>query len=274
MTNSAPLRVLVDGQADASLSPLDRGLHFGDGIFETIRCIDGHPCWWADHAARLQRGAARLGLALPALELLQAEVTGLAQTAQRCLVKLIVTRGAATARGYAPSGREHARRIALCYDWPAAPPAIFRVQQAQMTLGENPALAGIKHLNRLEQVLAQRELGAMACEELLLSSASGAVVCGSMSNLFIVIEDVLVTPDLNCCGVEGVMRSQVARACSALQLPLRIATVTRAMLAAASCAFVTNVRLGLQPVHRLDGRPLCVDARITGLERWIHEQAR
>lgn len=270
---AAPLRVLVNGRADGTVSALDRGLHFGDGVFETIRCMTGRPCWWPQHWQRLQRGAGHLALPLPAQQQLLAEVTGLAQMAERCLVKLILTRGPASARGYAPAGDEAGTRIALCYPWPAAPPPMFRVRTAQLTLGRNPLLAGIKHLNRLEQVLAQRELATADCEELLLCTSSGAVVCGSMSNVFLGYEDALVTPDLEQCGVEGVMRALVLQACAALQLPLRIATVTPAMLAGAASLFITNVRLGLQTAHSVDGRSLRADPRLAVLQSWIDAHA-
>lgn len=269
---AAPLRVLVNGQIDGAVSALDRGLHFGDGIFETIRCVAGRPCWWPQHWQRLQGGAGRLALSLPSQQQLLAEVTELAQMSEHCLVKLILTRGPAQARGYAIAGAEVGTRIALCHAWPAAPP-LFRVRTARLTLGQNPALAGIKHLNRLEQVLAQRELAAADCEELLLCASSGAVVCGSMSNVFLGLEDALVTPDLEQCGVEGVMRAMVLQAAAALQLPLRIATVTPAMLAAATSVFLTNVRLGLQTAHSVDGRTLRADPRIAPLQSWIDAHA-
>ncbi len=268
-----PLRALVNGRGDGALLALDRGLHFGDGVFETIRCMAGQPCWWPLHWQRLQLGAGRLALPLPAQQQLVAEVTELARMAERCLVKLILTRGPALARGYAPTGDETGTRIALCYEWPPAPPPMFRVRTAQLTLGENPALAGIKHLNRLEQVLAQRELAVADCEELLLCASSGAVICGSMSNVFLGFEDALVTPDLEQCGVAGVMRALVLQACAALQLPLRIATVTPALLVGAASLFVTNVRLGLQTAHSVDGRALRVDPRIASLQRWIDAHA-
>jgi len=270
---SAPLQVLVNGGVGAPLSPFDRGLHFGDGLFETIHCANGQPCWWPLHWQRMQRGAERLGLQLPAPEQLKAEVVELALHAERCLVKLIVTRGEAVARGYAPIGRESGTRIALRYDWPAPPPPLFRARLAKMTLGENPWLAGIKHLNRLEQVLAQREMVAAGCDEVLLRAGSGRVVCGSMSNLFIATGDGLVTPDLELCGVEGVMRAMVLQACAALRLPVRVAAISTENLATAISVFVTNVRLGAQPVHSLDGRSLAIDPRIAQLQRWIDDHA-
>jgi 4-amino-4-deoxychorismate lyase len=275
--NSAPAlpvttaTMLVNGVESAMVDARDRGLHYGDGLFETIACRAGRPRWLEAHLQRLTLGAERLGLQLPDAALLRAELAQLAAGQQRCLLKLIVTRGLATARGYAPTGDEQPTRILSRHAWPEAAPAPFRVAYSRVPLAENPLLAGIKHLNRLEQVLAQRELAGSALQELLMCTAAGAVVCGSMSNLFLCEEAGLATADLQACGVAGVTRARVLRAAEALGIRVRIGTLTVAEVAAAGGAFLCNVRLGLQPVDWLAGRSVQRDLRLTALERWVDD---
>jgi 4-amino-4-deoxychorismate lyase len=263
---------LVNGHAGGAIDSADRGLSYGDGLFETISCRDGAPCWLALHLQRLQHGCERLRIAFPDPELLRAEISGLAAGQQRCIVKVIVTRGTATRRGYAPAGDERPTRIVSRHDWPAAAlraAAGFALGVSSVTLGTNPLLAGLKHLNRLEQVLAQMQRDAAAVDEVLMLSSDGQVIGGSMSNVFLADEHGLFTPDLGSCGVAGVMRRLVLEAAAALGQPVSVRPVALRELVAPREVFVTNVRWGLQSVQRLDGRALSDDAHARRLRSVI-----
>jgi 4-amino-4-deoxychorismate lyase len=265
---NAPPRILVNGIAGSQVAALDRGLQYGDGLFETVRCEQGRVRWFDRHLARLAAGCERLGIAMPGRELLRAEATAVAEGMPRALVKIIVTRGEARARGYRPNGDEIPTRIVSAHPWPAAPPAAFRVGVSAVVLGANLQLAGIKHLNRLEQVMAQRAADP-GLQEVLMRSAQGDVVCGSMSNLFLWQEHELLTPGLDSCGVAGIVRALVLELAPRLGLAVRVAPVSVAQLAAARAIIVTNVRLGLQPVHWYEGRRLEVDERVAQLQELI-----
>jgi 4-amino-4-deoxychorismate lyase len=266
--SSAP-RSLVDGVPGDLVSIRDRGMQYGDGLFETMRCEHGRLRWFERHLARLTLGCERLGLAAPDGALLRAEAQFLAGSAPRALVKVMLTRGVATARGYRPAGDERGTRIVSAHDWPAAGSEEFRVGLSDVGLGINPAIAGIKHLNRLEQVLAQRAAGQLGLHEVLMATAAGEVVCGSMSNLFVWRDDVLLTPPVDQCGVAGVMRSLVFDAAARLGLAVRVEPLPAAALASARAMFVTNIRLGVQPVHWYEGRRLAVDGRGERLQELI-----
>jgi len=266
---SDPPRSLVDGVPGDLVSIRDRGLQYGDGLFETMRCEHGRLRWFVRHLARLALGCERLGLASPDGALLRAEAQSLAGTAPRALIKIVLTRGKATARGYRPAGDERSTRIVSAHDWPAAGSEEFRVGLSSVGLGINPALAGIKHLNRLEQVLAQRAAGQLGLHEVLMSTAAGEVVCGSMSNLFVWRDDALLTPPVDQCGVAGVMRSLVLEAAARLGLTVQVARLPAAALATTRAMFVTNTRLGVQPVHWYEGRRLVVDGRGERLQELI-----
>src|SRR6185437_4289325 len=132
--------IVVDGiAADHAISALDRGLHFGDGLFETIACREGRPRFLTLHLERLAQGCRVLGLSAPPAQLLLEEIEHLAGAHERSIVKLIVTRGRATGRGYAVTGREQATRVLIRYPWPVENPVSRQqgvsVRVAAMRLG-------------------------------------------------------------------------------------------------------------------------------------------
>jgi 4-amino-4-deoxychorismate lyase len=253
--------VLVDGKP-GSMSPLDRGLHFGDGLFETIACRRGRPRFLALHLDRLLQGCERLSIAPGPVETIRAEVEQLAVRTDTAIVKLIITRGEALARGYAPTGGERATRIALRYSWPhevaGSWNAGVRAGIASLQLGENAMLAGLKHLNRLEMVLAQAERDRRQIRELLLFGSSGHLVSGTMSNIFIVRDGKLETPRLHRCGVAGVMRRVVLREARRGAIGTEEREIVAHDLDEAQEIFLTNARIGIWPVNALETRELAV----------------
>ncbi len=252
------------GAARAGAEPralvLDRGLHFGDGLFETIACRQGRPRFLAAHLERLALGCERLAIEFHAFDELAGEITHLAAGAERALLKVLVTRGPATARGYAPRGDERPSRIVLRYGWPLEDPRHatdgVAVRIADLALGENPRLAGLKHLNRLELVLARAELRGSPFVEALLLSSSGRLISGTMSNVFLVRGDRIMTPRLDRCGVAGVMRRAVMRAAADAGLAVEEGLLGRTDLDSAEEIFLTNARIGIWPVRALESRTL------------------
>ena len=254
-------RVRIDGEpaavADAGVPVLERGLHYGDGVFETIACIDGVPRLLERHLRRLRLGCQRLGFDPVDAAALAREVRELALGTSQAVIKLLLTRGTAAARGYAITGRERTRRISLRYAWRPEDPARLeegvRVRFATLRLGENPALAGIKHCNRLEQVLARREWTDPAIAEALMFSRSGALVSGTMSNVFLVRESKLLTPLIDQCGVAGIMRGLVLELAAAHGISAQECRLEGAQADSADELFLTNALTGIRPVGELAG---------------------
>jgi 4-amino-4-deoxychorismate lyase len=262
----------INGRATDQLSSADRGLQYGDGLFETISCIGGRPRWLWMHLQRLRGGCQRLQLRFDAFDALDAEITALAAGQERCILKLIVTRGLAQRRGYAATGEETPTRILTRHEWPAPFPAArreFRVAISPVRLGMNPLLAGLKHLNRLEQVLAQNAMRNAPLEEVLLRSSAGDIISGSMSNLFLSDDSGLFTPALGECGVAGVMRQLVCAAAERSGSPVLVRRVASEELRRVREAFVTNVRWGVQSITALEGRPLSCQAQAQALRGLI-----
>ncbi len=226
----------------------DRGIAYGDGLFETVLVRDGAPRLWEYHLARLARGCRVLGIPLPSRDALERP---LAQVGQRSAVlKLILTRGSG-GRGYAPPATPAPRlRWQLSAFVPDAArwKVGVRVRHCRLRLGLQPALAGLKHLNRLENVLARGEWSDADIAEGLLCDSEGRLVEATCMNLFWQREGRLETPRLARCGVAGTLRAVLLE-----RLPIAEVDAAPGVLARAEAVWLGNSVQGLWPVTRLDG---------------------
>ncbi len=202
--------VWINGSEQNELSVTDRGLAYGDGLFETIRISDGYLTFEELHWRRLQDGCDRLSIKFDFSLLLTELEAYLESTGPvNAILKVIITRGSG-GRGYNPDGCVLPSRI-LSLHAMVAPLQDFglvgvRVKACRIKLGKS-MLAGIKHLNRLEQVLARAEWQGAGFQEGLVADFEGNVIEGTMSNLFLVNQEGrLLTPDLSFSGVNGVCR--------------------------------------------------------------------
>lgn len=246
---------MINGESVDCLSSTDRGLLYGDGVFETLLVEQGVPRFWQRHMARLLAGCRRLAIAGVDSHTLYEEARGLLTGEERCILKLIVTRGAG-GRGYGPGGCGQPTRILQRHNAAEHPEAYdrvgVRVRLCESRLSHNPRLAGIKHLNRLEQVLARSEWDDPDIQEGLVFDMDGRLVEGTMSNVFLSIGGRLFTPDLSRCGVAGIMRSVVMELAGQLGQPLQHMAVSADDLAQAEEVFLTNSLIGIWPVRRID----------------------
>ena len=241
----------MDGRDSAQLPVDDRGLLYGDGLFETCVLRGGRLELWSRHLQRLAEGCRRLGIAAPAGERLNKELRQLCVGVGDGLVKLIITRGSG-GRGYRPPSPATPRRLWQLFPLPDYPADYARcgvsVHRCETRLAHNPLLAGIKHLNRLEQVLARREWHDPALPEGLLQDPDGNYIEASMSNLFVVSDGRLLTPDLSRCGVAGVMRAELLDLASSAGIQAQIGNISRQQLDNADELFLSNAVIRLWPV--------------------------
>ena len=258
---------LVNGRT-TGVDPSDRGLAYGDGLFETMAAADGQIRRIELHVDRLTGGCAQLGIPAPDLDQIRQEIAAHCPARGRAVVKLIVTRGPG-ARGYAPPPHPEPTRILGISAWPDYPAGNYSrgiaIHTLRTRLGENPRLAGLKHLSRLEQVLARMELQSVDAQEGLMLDTGGRVVSGVSSNVFAVRGASLLTPALTRCGVKGVMRRAVLEAASDVGLEPEERDLEPAELAAANEIFVTNALFEIWPVARLDDRPITPGAKTRAL---------
>ncbi|MHB8533959.1 MAG: aminodeoxychorismate lyase [Sulfuricaulis sp.] len=250
------MTTLINGEPGESISVYDRGYQYGDGLFETLAVVAGEPLLWDRHMRRLFHGAGRLGIPAPNESLLRDEARHVCRGAARAVLKIIVTRGV-SGRGYAPGPETTSTRTVCLLPWPDYPSAYRRqgvaVRFCRTMIARSGTLAGLKHLNRLEQVCARMELVADYAEGLMLDEP-GHVIEGTMTNIFIVRAHELLTPDLSHSGVEGVMRGLVLERAVAPLPACRVATLSRDTVLNADEIFVTNSLIGLWPVRRIESK--------------------
>lgn len=206
------MRVLVNGETADTVSVSDRGLAYGDGLFETMRATEGRFPLWSRHMQRLTEGCRRLGLPVPDSDLLAGECATVIGELLHAVVRLTLTRGVAP-RGYAAPSNPQPTRIIQAGPAPKLWRAWYhhgvRVHVCETRLAAQPRLAGLKHLNRLEQVLARNEWHDDTLAEGLVCDADGFVISATAANLFAVLGGELSTPPVDQCGVAGVARAEI-----------------------------------------------------------------
>lgn len=248
--------MLIDGVEADRISAADRGLHYADGLFETLRIHRGEAPLLRRHLARLAAGCRHLDLPHPGDAVLSAEVAAMCRTAPGdAVVKIILTRGAG-GRGYAPPAGSAGRRIVSSYPWsaPAGPPLALGVCLTR--IGHSPALASLKHLGRLEQVLAASEVAAAGWDEGLMLDPYDQVIEATRHNLFFVRDGGTWTPPLAGAGVAGIMRALVLESLVALGLPGGEAPLRYDELHEVEAMFLCNAVVGVRPVARVGQRVL------------------
>lgn len=249
---------LVNGEISDCLPVTDRGLQYGDGVFETMAISRKKILCWEQHYQRLVIGCRHLNIIPPPDDLLLQEAKRLIAGDQVAVLKLIVTRGTG-GRGYrAPDPAPPPTRVLGLYPWPDYPVSYategITLRLCKTHLSRNRLLAGIKHLNRLEQVLARNEWQDAAIAEGLMLDSENNVIAGTMSNLFLVNGEKLLTPALDQCGVNGIVRQAVLDYAGKLSLACDISPVSRDELLQADALFVTNSIFGVWPVRQLESR--------------------
>jgi 4-amino-4-deoxychorismate lyase len=251
--------MLVNGAAADVIAVADRGVQYGDGLFETIKITAGAPEFWDRHLARLAFGCGRLAIPAPDNGLLRREAMQLCEGAANGVLKIIVTRGQG-GRGYRPPEPATPSRIVALYPAPDHPESWaregVRLHLCEMRLADQPRLAGLKHLNRLEQILARSEWSDADTAEGLMCDTSDAVIEGTMSNLFLVRNGALHTPDLTRCGVAGIMRAVILEIARNLGFEIEVRRIERSDLDQVDEVFVTNSVIGIWPVRAIKDRKL------------------
>lgn len=253
------VRSLVNGCQTEAVSVLDRGLQYGDGVFETALVKSGRAVAWARHQRRLLLGCARLGIEFHEITELAHEIEHLCDGVERAVLKVIVTRGV-SGRGYRPlvraSGGTPTRIVQLHPDPGAGRHATsgVRITVCRTPWSINSNLAQIKHLNRLEQILARSEFREDEVREGLMLDTEGNIISATAANVFFVRAGELITPDLTRCGVAGITREIVMELAAQIAIPVTVRAVSFQDLHAADEIFLTNSVMGLWPVSAVDKR--------------------
>lgn len=247
--------IRINGQAVSEISAYDRGLHYGDGLFETIAVKNGKLTHWHYHWQRLLKGCERLNIDPPTESIVCNEIDDLVNHDAQAVIKLIITRGSG-GRGYKYAAMQPTR-ILFKYPWPEY--AVENQNGIELFLCETrlsiqPTLAGIKHLNRLENVLARNEWSDNRIVEGLMLATDERVVEGTMSNVFWAKEQRLFTPDITQVGVAGVMRQHILNLTKNYEMDVNIGDYFLSDIYQADELFVCNSLIGIWPVKKFENK--------------------
>jgi len=268
--------VLINGESRAFIEIADRGFQYGDGLFETIEVRNGQAVFLKQHLQRLGLGCQRLRIPVPDAQLLTFEVNGLCRQMQgtQAVLKIIVTRGSG-GRGYRQPDTVQPTRVLSLHPYPDYPKNYAEqgivARFCSSRLGLNPGLAGIKHLNRLEQVMARAEWDDPGIQEGLMLDINGQVIEGTMSNLFYAKNHRLYTAALTHSGVAGVMRGLIIQFAAEQGSPVIEHSFTREELLSADEIFVCNSIIGLWPVRQIENTHFSVGAISQRLQSRLHQ---
>ena len=264
---------LVNGRPAATIDVADRGLAYGDGVFETIAVVDGEPRLLTEHLQRLERGCRRLGLSLPQPGDWQSDLDQ-TDLPRYGVLRLTVTRGVG-GQGYAPPRSSRCTRITRVLPAPERPVDWWRagidVRWCDTRLAIQPALAGIKHLNRLEQVLARAEWDDSAIAEGLMRSTGGQVIEATSSNILVDAGDRLLIPDTRECGVDGIMQQWLINGAQSSGVNVERASLNAEALMGSHGIMLTNSLVGLWSVRRINQTPVPHSPRAHWLQGRIAE---
>jgi len=238
----------------------ERAFHYGDGLFETIAIRGGQPRLWDFHVERLAAGCQRLGLDIPRTPVLRRRLEVALRESDHntnfCTAKFIVTAGPSQ-RGYGRSMPTQAAMYVGVY--PGVPLNNQAYEKGVATimcetrLAVGSSVAGLKTLNRIEQVLARSECLATGAFEGFTRDADDRLICGTMSNVFIVNNQGIRTPSLDRCGVAGTMRRHVIETLGGAGSEVEVADLNEDDLVEADEVFISNSQIGIVPVHRCGG---------------------
>ena len=252
-------RVRVDGHAMSAVPVGDRGLAYGDGIFRTLRIEAGRALAWSEHWRRLQHDCAALGLGTPAETDIHDDIRALFGDADYGVCKIMVTRGSG-GRDYMPPTPPRLRRIVSAHELPAharGVPAPLALARCSIELAIQPRLAGIKHLNRLEQVLARAECDARGQADAWMADAEGFVIATTMRNLFFIDADgEWYTPRLARAGIIGATRQRLWRKLEQAGRRVSERDIRPSDLSGCSASVACNSVGGVVAISHLDGRAL------------------
>lgn len=266
--------ILVNGECKGHIEITDRGFQYGDGLFETIEVRNGKPIFLDLHLNRLKAGCHRLQIPCPSLDLIRRETAALCKHSQHAVLKLIVTRGSG-GRGYRQPDVLQPTRVLSLHPYPYYPD-IYREQGiiarfCRTRLGLNPALAGIKHLNRLEQVLARAEWNDPAIQEGIMLDINDYVIEGTMTNLFYIQNNAVYTAVLTQTGVDGIIRRMIMDLLTRQHVEINESIFTKDELLEADEAFICNSVIGLWPIKQIENTCYQIGPVTRQCQFWLNE---
>lgn len=248
---------IINGGLNGPLSPLDRGLAYGDGVFRTLKVVNGVPEQWPMHYQKLVADCGAIGIVCPGADQLMSDFQQLFGVDEIAAAKIIITRGDG-ARGYTPPAITAPMRLMIKSPLPKYPQSHYvegvSLHVCEVRLVSQPKLAGVKHLNRLENVLARMEWSdPTIAEGVMLDTADNVIECTS-ANIFARFGDTLLTPDLSQCGIAGITRQRILEFASTFSLKTKIEAFDLLKLYTADEVIICNSIYGAWHVRKINDR--------------------
>lgn len=266
--------ILINGSFNGAISALDRGFSYGDGVFRTIKVVRGVPEHWPVHYQTLVKDCSAIGIVCPSADIFISDFEQLFSIEELTSVaKIIITRGEG-ARGYKPPAITTPMRVMIKADMPDYPQHYFSegvmLHLCETRVSHQPKLAGIKHLNRLENVLARMEWhDPVIADGLMLDIANNVIEC-TAANIFARYDDILVTPQLDQCGVAGITRKQIMARAHTLKLKTAIERLDLDKLLSADEVIICNSIFGVWQVRQLKSQKWPKQDLATNLRKVLH----
>ena len=250
MQNKQLIQQNIITEQPSVVSSRDRGINYGDGFFTTAKIVDGNVEHWSLHRARLIECASRL--AFPEIEFIELEavINQLIATQECAVLKVLVTRGEG-GRGYGLPEQPLLNIVLSVVDFPSHYEALsskgLSLAVSPIKLASQPLLAGLKTLNRLEQVMIKQAMQTQDCDDVLVLDYQNNVIETSAANVFAVKSGRVFTPLLNECGIKGVYLQSLCA-----KLPIEFVNLTLEQLTQMDAVFVCNSLMGVIPIKAID----------------------
>ena len=262
---------LINGSFNVSISPLDRGFAYGDGIFRTIKMVGGSPECWPQHYQKLVADCAVINIVCPSAEILMSDLSLLfsadVSENSQAVAKIIITRGEGN-RGYTPPAITAPMRVVLKSAMTEYPEARFiegvNLTVCETRLAAQPKLAGIKSLNRLENVLARMEWNNPDIAEGVMLDVEGNVIECTSANIFARFGNTLMTPSLEQCGIAGITRQRIIDLAHTLSLNISVETFNLEKLLAADEVIICSSLYGAWQVNKIYAKEIQEKTMPTG----------
>ena len=250
----------VNGQQQTDIAVTDRGLAYGDGIFTTAKIVNGEVVLLAKHLERLVHGCQYLKLQMPSNISLREQLESVAKGYPLAVLKVMITAGSG-GRGYSRLGLSDSATniIIMISDFPSDYETLalrgINLGDSKHQIATSPMLGGIKHLNRLEQVLLRAELDERSEDDLIVTNCQGNVIEATSSNLFYWRDEQLCTPEISTSGVDGLIRQAII----ANNAQVKVCQTKLEDLKDVQAMFISNSLMGIMPVKTYNNRLLAVD---------------
>ena len=265
---------LVNGSFNATISPFDRGFSYGDGVFRTIKVLNGLPQHWPMHYQTLFKDCSAIGIVCPSADVFMSDFKKIFDADEfSAVVKIIVTRGEGE-RGYNPPAITTPMRVMIKASMPDYPEVNFSegvtLHLCDTRIAHQPKLAGIKHLNRLDNVLARMEWhDPKIAEGLMLDIEDNVIEC-TAANIIARYGNTLITPQLNQCGVAGITRKQILSHANGLKFKTAIERMNLKDLLSADEVIICNSLFGAWQVRALSNQTWQKQALAETLRKVLH----